>query len=355
MPKFTAEDIMRRCLDRISNDLDKREGSVIWDALMPACLELEALWIEAERLFNNAFADTADEESLLRLGRERGIVPLKRTKAVVKGKFNKEISKGVRFKSGGLFFVTLSRAEVEGEFFYAFLECESFGTQGNFTGGELVPVRAISGLVVSEIVDIVRPARNDESVEEFRARYFEEVKRKDYGGNIEDYIRWCKDIRGVGGCYVIPVWNGGGSVKVVITGSDYKGASKDLIDLVQTAIDPVKNHGEGIGLAPIGHTVTVVSADVVAINVGIRFILKSNHNWDSVKPAVSEILERYISSERAKFGKEEIVIRGSSIISILMQSGMFIEIQDLTLNDSDERVVLDRVAVPILGEVKSLS
>ena len=32
------EEIMRRMLSRIPNGIDKREGSIIWDALAPAAL-----------------------------------------------------------------------------------------------------------------------------------------------------------------------------------------------------------------------------------------------------------------------------------------------------------------------------
>ena len=43
---FTFENLMERMLERIDDKLDKREGSIIWDALAPAALELEALYIE---------------------------------------------------------------------------------------------------------------------------------------------------------------------------------------------------------------------------------------------------------------------------------------------------------------------
>ena len=40
---ITYEKIMERMLARIPNNLDKREGSVIWDALAPAAMELESM------------------------------------------------------------------------------------------------------------------------------------------------------------------------------------------------------------------------------------------------------------------------------------------------------------------------
>ena len=38
MEDMTFDVIMQRMLDRVPDDLDKREGSVIWDALAPAAL-----------------------------------------------------------------------------------------------------------------------------------------------------------------------------------------------------------------------------------------------------------------------------------------------------------------------------
>ena len=37
---MTFEYLLSRCLNRVSNDIDKREGSVIYNALAPACAEL---------------------------------------------------------------------------------------------------------------------------------------------------------------------------------------------------------------------------------------------------------------------------------------------------------------------------
>ena len=70
------------------------------------------------------------------------------------------------------------------------------------------------------------------------------------------------------------MWNGGGTVKLTIIASDFTAPSTELIRQVQTAIDPEQNHGEGMGLAPIGHTVTVTGAkyaDPFTIATNITF------------------------------------------------------------------------------------
>ena len=59
---ISYEEILNRMMSRVSNKLDKREGSVIWDAHSPAALEIMALYIELERVINESFGDTASRE-----------------------------------------------------------------------------------------------------------------------------------------------------------------------------------------------------------------------------------------------------------------------------------------------------
>lgn len=42
----------------------------------------------------------------------------------------------------------------------------------------------------------------------------------------------------------------GGTVKLVIINSSFKKPSEALVDQVQTAVDPLQNAGEGVGIAP---------------------------------------------------------------------------------------------------------
>ena len=55
----TFENIMERVLARIPSAMDKREGSVIYDAIAPAAIELQNIYIELDTVLNETFADTA--------------------------------------------------------------------------------------------------------------------------------------------------------------------------------------------------------------------------------------------------------------------------------------------------------
>ncbi len=72
---MTYEEILQRMLDRVPNNIDKREGSIIYNALAPAAVELAQMYIEAERILNEGFADTASREYLIKRAAERGITP----------------------------------------------------------------------------------------------------------------------------------------------------------------------------------------------------------------------------------------------------------------------------------------
>src|SRR5690606_29153179 len=145
-------------------------------------------------------------------------------------------------------------------------ECEQPGTIGNAYTGILDNIDNVSG-VTAELTDILIPGQDEESDDSLRQRYFSTLSSQAFGGNITDYIEKTKALPGVGGVKVYPAWNGGGTVKLVIIDSDYNKPSSVLVDEVQTAIDPEQNQGLGYGLAPIGHTVTVVGVDEVTIDI----------------------------------------------------------------------------------------
>ena len=353
MPKYYAEDIMRRCLDKIPSYMDKREGSVIWDALMPAALELEALWIEAERMFKNAFADTADFDYLKRLGKERGIEVYRATKAIIRGEFSDKVKKGDIFTINKLRFIVTSDCQKKASLFEADLIAERPGSQYNIQSGIL---SALNGYYkLARIKELLKPARDNETHEEFRERYFKEVRKKNFGGNIEDYERWTLAIDGVGAVKVFPIWQGGGTVKVVISGSDGLSPSSKLIDDVQTALDPVKNQGKGVGIAPIGHTVTVKGADEKLVNIKLKLVFHEGYDKDSTDNIVKKVLEEYIKEVRDGWGKRPLVLRSSNLISRFLEyDKYFVDCEYVSFNDENIRLTFNEEEIPVLGQVTYL-
>ena len=113
----TYEDILQRMLDRIPNTMDKREGSIIYDALAPAALELQLMYIELDVIMNESFADTASREYLIRRANERGITPEPATNAILKGVFTPATVDvlGKRFSCGKLNYIAIEKI-TDGEY-----------------------------------------------------------------------------------------------------------------------------------------------------------------------------------------------------------------------------------------------
>ena len=72
---MTFENIMDRCLSRVSASVDKREGSIVYDAIAPAAAELAIMYIELAYLLDRAFPDTETGDDLTKKCRERGVFP----------------------------------------------------------------------------------------------------------------------------------------------------------------------------------------------------------------------------------------------------------------------------------------
>ena len=120
---MTYESIFNSALKRVDNNIDKRQGSVIYDALAPACAEIAQAYVKMENILENSFADRASRDYLIARAKERGIVPFEATKAIARGVFDGEVDIGSRFSIGSVNFVVTEKIC---DFEYK-MECESCG------------------------------------------------------------------------------------------------------------------------------------------------------------------------------------------------------------------------------------
>ena len=348
---MTYDTIMERMLDKVPDDLDKREGSVIWDALSPAALELELAYIALEYILIEGFADTCDREHLILRARERGIEAEEATPAILKGVFspvNLDLT-GQRFNLGKLNYTVTK--PVTGESGAWQLECETAGTEGNSLFGDLIPIDYIEGLESAEATEVLIPGEDEEETEVLRQRYFNSFNAKSYGGNVRDYIEKTNSINGVGATKVIPIWNGGGTVKLIILNSDFDRASNTLIETVQETIDPPPQ-GTGLGVAPIGHTVTVVTASEVSINIKTNLEFATGYSWENLQSAIEDALNEYLLSLRKEWANtKNTTVRLSQIESRLMGIEGIVDITETTINNQERNLILDNDQIPVLGGV----
>ena len=161
---------MKRCLERVPNNVDKREGSIIYDALSASVAELAQLYIEIDWTLDQCFADTAEREYLIRRAKERGLEPNQATYAVLKGEFDIEIPLNARFRLGEYNYKAIEIIDDSAHTYK--MQCETIGQEGNRHFGKLIPVEPIKNLKKAELTELLIPAQEEEHTEAFRERYF---------------------------------------------------------------------------------------------------------------------------------------------------------------------------------------
>lgn len=357
----TAEAVKKRMLAAVRASVDKREGSIIYDAAAPVAIEVELLYAALDWFLKNTFADTADRAHLIERAKERGVIPHAATRAVVKGRYEPAsalIGIGARFSCDELNYrvvKTLSAGEV-------LLECETAGRAGNKQAGALIPIDFNQGLRTAEIVEVTIPAVDEEETETFRERFLASFDLQSYGGNIADYKEKVTAISGVGGVKVYPVWNGGGTVKIVFCTTENKTPTAEFVKEVQELVDPEPYHQKGVGIAPIGHFVTVKGTTDKAINVGLKITPRHGVDLADVKPAVEQALRDYFAGLNRgwkltqtvtvkRFENVGLVARVAHVESVILDVPGVLDVEGTTLNGEARNLELATDELATLGAV----
>ncbi len=349
---ITYEDILQRMLDRVPNSMDKREGSIIFDALAPAAVELQLMYIEFDIILTETFGDTASREYLIRRAAERGVIPYAATNAVLKAVATPStinVAVGSRFSLNELNYIVTEKI-ADGEYK---VMCETTGVIGNSYFGDLIPINYIQGLETIKITELLIPGEDEEDTESIRERYFATFDTKPYGGNKKDYIQKTNALAGVGSTKVKPVWNGGGTVLLTILDSEYNKASDTLVQFVQNEIDPTKD-GTGVGIAPIGHVVTVQTADEVVVTISTNITFQEGYSFSSQKTAIEEVINAYLLEIRKVWADETAsVVRISQIETRILNLTSVVDINNTKINGAASNLVLGEYEIPVLGGVSN--
>ncbi|MDI7817569.1 baseplate J/gp47 family protein [Clostridioides difficile] len=342
---MTFENIIKRMLDSVPDTFDKREGSIIYNALAPVAIELTETYIAMDELLDQTFVDTASYYYLEKRCKERGITPLSATNTIAKGAFNIDIPLDSRFNLGEYNYIATERIS---EGIYK-MKCETAGPV--FELGQLIPIEYIDKLETAELTEILINGEDEESEDSLRQRYYNSLNSQSFGGNIQNYKDEVNKIQDVGGVKVYPVWNGGGTVKLVIISSNFKVPSADLVNLVQEEIDP-NPKGQGIGLAPIGHRVTIEGVTSTTINISAEITYKSGYAWENIKTIAEETIDDYLNELNMSWEDEEnLIVRISQIETRLLSIDGVLDIANTMINDVKSNLTIDSNSIVTRGEV----
>ncbi|MDQ0269928.1 baseplate J/gp47 family protein [Cytobacillus purgationiresistens] len=350
----TFENVLQDMLDRVTDDVDKREGSIIYDALAPAAMELAETYTYMDLLLLRTFAYTADGEDLDKRVGEFGVNRDPATYAVRKatisdanGNPHDDVPLGALFQLNSINYEIGDKVSAGNYRVIA----KTAGQVGNIDFGGLIPVEPIERLGRAELGEVIVPGADEETDEHLRQRYYDTVNEPAFGGNIADYKRKINAIDGVGGTKVYPVWQGGGTVKCTFIASDYSAPTKELINTVQTNVDPEVNGGVGLGIAPIGHQVTITGVQSKSINVETVIVLLTGTTIGQVQSEIEKVIEDYFLYLRNDWTNQTLTVRMSQIEARIVTIQGVEDVFDTKLNGLSNNVILEDEEIPILGTV----
>lgn len=397
----TYENLLASALARISSTFDKREGSMVYNGVAPSMAELAQLYIGLDFVFTATYIATAPRDYLIERAKERGLSPKAASAAVFRAEFNIVVPVGTRFSCEELNFIVTERMndkDTEAGLSHK-VTCETAGSAANDCTGDLIPIEYIAGLASAKLVELLIPGDDEEETEVFRQRILDAVQSQAFGGNQADYKAKVLGIDGVAAVKVHPIWNSdikpaslipssavqtwynsiintisdtaakewltavysaalnkkltvGGTVKLVIMAANSAAPSTELIDLVQTTIDPTQNAGEGVGLAPIGHVVTVEGVSPTTIAVSTHLTFATGYTWTDAKKAVNETVAKYFDElAEAWENGGALIVRISQIESrILSECSSYIsDIGSTKLNNGTANITLGEDSIPVLA------
>lgn len=325
---MTYENILTDMLSRVTSDVDKREGSVIYDAIAPCAYKLAEAYFNLNNFIDLVSSDTAVGEYLDRVVANYGLKRKPATYAIRKVKTSGAIDVGTRW---GLNDTTYVITEKISDTEYK-AQCEQAGEIGNRYTGTLENIYNVNG-VKAELTDIIISGEDEETDDNLRARFYTYLRRPSTSGNAENYRQWALEVPGVGNAKAIPLWNGPGTVKVLVIDSDM--AADELL------VQPVYDYIESV--RPIGAKVTVSCPSQTEINIAAKVNLNAGYSIQTVQDKFVQLLEEY---------RKGIVFKDSYISYALIGKLLFdtdgvLDYTGLTLNGAVQNVAIGEEEIPV--------
>lgn len=329
---FTYEVILEDMLSRVSSDVDKREGSIIYDALAPAAYHLAEMYFYLDTFIDLVSGDTAVGEYLDRVVADHGMTRKTATYAVRKITTSGAVGIGTRWGINDTSYTIT--AFLSPNVYSA--TCEQLGDIGNKYSGTLENIDYVSG-VTATLTDIIISGENVETDDYLRARFYTQIQTTGTSGNVHDYRNWALEVPGCGDAKVFPLWDGAGTVKVLVVDENMT-IDEALPAKVADYIEKVR---------PIGASVTIACPTSLSINTEANVIL------DGTK-TLAEVDEAYTASKTAYLLDtvfEVYSVSYAKLGSLLLSTPGVQDYDGLLVNGGTSNITIGDAEMPICGTV----
>ncbi|MGL4569309.1 MAG: baseplate J/gp47 family protein [Fusobacteriaceae bacterium] len=341
-------EIKNNILNNMGNSLSKIEGSYNYDIASAMAIEFDILYKEIEQLEKQLFPWSVTEDGYLdyhlaEFGLTRREAVPAQGIATIEGKPSAIIPKdsiaigrtGVKYKTleNGII-LSDGKCKVK-------IECLESGTVGNCGIGDIqvfeISVPDVYKVYNEEAID---SGYDIEPFKEAKIRMEEKARNPAHSGNIFDYTLWAKSVEGVGRVSVFPIWNGPGTVKVLISDYSLQPASTELVDNTKIYIENNR---------PVGADVTVNSFNSYNADITLNVrVVQGVITKDELENKIKELLT--LSLQNEEFTSYNIFSTAKIGRMILDIEGV-IDYDDLRINGALNNVDIGNESVVVLGEI----
>jgi uncharacterized phage protein gp47/JayE len=342
----TFDVIIERMLARLPDDIDKRQGSVVYDLLAPAAVELELAYAEMDNVLDFGFIDTTYGEYLDRRVAEQGLTRKEALKATGYVTFNglvdAEVPEGTQLANSDeipVYFVTTESVVLTNGTGKVAVEAVEGGSEGNIAANQISVVEGdLQGIVSVTNEEPFTGGLAEETDEELIERFFDRVRRPITSGNKYQYEEWAESINGISSATCYPTWNGPGTVKVVVVNTENRSPSAAVI---QQVIDYIEEQ------RPVGAQVTVMGVEEVSIDVSAVLTLADGTDIETVREDINTRLVEYFKNSAFT----ERIVRYTQIGNAILDAIGVIDYSDLRINGLVSNIQMNGDQVPVVGAI----
>lgn len=237
----------------------------------------------------------------------------------------------------------------ESEYTYR-LECEDGGSGANGWTGDLMCLDDVEGLEDAQLTKLLVEGVDEEDEESYRMRLMDSFEIKPFAGNRKYYIQEIGKIDGVGGVKIYR--RTGTTISAVIVTDEYRKPDGTLVDSVQEQVDPKEQHSEGVGIAPIGHYVTVAGADEYTVNVSASLTCETGYTIEGLKTSIENAIDTYLLDLKKKWADlDHVVVRNAGIENAIYNVEGIEDIKNVLINGVTGNITLDQNTIPVKGTI----
>lgn len=341
------EVIQERMMNNLPADISDMLGDFPYDFVMPTAIEVSQLiQFNLVRALMIAFPEYAWDDWLDMHGRHVHVIRRGANYATgyieVSGEIGTLIEIGTVFcvpasdTQEAIEFETTERAKLDTETVTIPVKAVLAGSGSNVVAGTIsIMSKPQKGIISINNPEAIYGGTEQEDDESYYDRIHAEYEgSQSYVGNDSDYIRWAKEVEGIGDCIVDPAWNGPGTVKLILVDSNGRPANEQLQAAVYAHI--VSPEDRSKRLLPAGDaTLTVAAAKTKAISyVCTGMVLEGITVEQAAEMFQTEVVSLYMNA------KEEGVLRYNDVRPVLSKITGIEDFEDFLVNNGHSNITL---------------